>query len=146
MSTANPNRFSPQVVAKQLSTLPAGATDLFVVTGGPIQIIELTGFVEVTIAGTAYVGHLQNDITSTTANYSSDLTLTGLTAGYMIDWWAPFDTPRTGVPLVVPYGSAGFYSAPGIIKFIPGGTPGAGCITFSLVYMPVVPGTIVTPA
>lgn len=144
MATNNPNPFAQKTVSKTLSTLPGTATNIFTVSGGPVQLVMVCGFVESTIGGTSYTGYVRASNGSGTRDFSNAVTLTGMTGGTVLDMMATFDTPPSGNPRVDIYGVSLFYIPAGDIQFVPGGTAGDGVFTVSLAYIPMTPSSKIT--
>lgn len=147
MTTSRTNPFGQKIVTKQLTSaqLAAGDIDLFTITT-PVQIVYILAHVDLTFTGTAFTCHLEiiGDVDSGTQGFSDDITLTSLTRGTCIDFLNPFGTPPSGNPISSLSGFSGTYTSPGTIYGTFGGTYGAGSITFTLVYVPLQLGGIVT--
>ena len=137
MSTSSTNRFLRQVTTTTISSLPASTTNYFSITGGPVQLLHIIGFIEETVAGSGYGFYVELTNGHETAGFSPNLTLTGETAGTMIDFVNPFFTPTTGNPVINTEGRRLSYASTGSLRVEPTGTPGAGTITLCIHWVPM---------
>lgn len=145
MTTINTSRIAPKVIAKQITSLPTTTQNIFVITNGPIQILDLVGFVEESIVGTSYT-NLYRISASSNSNFSNAFTISGVNAGTMIDFITPFDTPTSGRPFLTPYTSTGIFVSSGVVQVVPSGTPTSGQYSILMTYVPLSPNCIVTVA
>ncbi len=152
-------------VKKSMVGIAHGGTDLFVISGGPIKIIELFGIVVVQIQGASILINYVMDPTSPAGNtaFATDgtaLEINGDLVGALYTWDgimnndlvatvngvalglpAPTDgsTDKSG-QLIVPVGSLELAAVNA------GSSAKTGDIDFYLRYKPMVPGATVSPA
>lgn len=152
-------------VKKSMVGIAHGATDLFVVAGGPVKIVELFGIVVTQIQGASILINYVMDPTIPAGNtaFGTDgtaLEISGDLIGSLMTWDgimnndlvatvngvalglpAPTDgsTDKSG-QLIVPIGSLELAAVNA------GGTAKTGDIDFYLRYKPMVPGAIVSAA
>lgn len=146
-----------QTVKKSMVGIAHGGTDLFVVSGGPVKIIEIFGIVVTQIQGASILVNYVMDPTSPAGNtpFGTDgtaLEINGDLVGSLITWDGVIanDLVATangvaigmanGSGLVVPAGSLELAAVNA------GATAKTGDIDFYIRYKPMVPGATVTPA
>lgn len=152
-------------VKKSMVGIAHGATDLFVVSGGPVKIVELFGIVVTQIEGASILINYVMDPTSPAGNtvFGTDgtaLEINGDLVGSLITWDGIIDNDLVatvnGVALGLPAPTDGSTDKSGQL-IVPAGslelaavnagsTAKTGDIDFYLRYQPMVPGAIVTAA
>ena len=157
--------FEERSVKKSMVGIAHGATNLFVVSGGPVKIIELFGIVVTQIQGVSILINYVMDPTSPSGNtaFGTDgtaLEINGDLVGSLITWDGVINNDlvatANGVALGLPAPTDGSTDKSGQL-IVPAGslelaavnagsTAKTGDIDFYLRYKPMVAGAIVTAA
>ncbi len=144
-------------VKKSMVGIAHGGTDLFVISGGPIKIIELFGIIVTQIQGASSKINYVMDPTSPAGNtaFATDgdaLDVNGLLVGNLLAWDGVVATDissnvngvaigmANGAGLIVPAGSLELAAVNA------SSTAKTGDIDWYLRYKPMVPGATVSPA
>jgi hypothetical protein len=136
-------------VQKAVATLTSGDTSLFTISGGPVRITSVLGYITTAVGATGTncklhitpTGGTDTDIDAAVAIQSAGqyglLSITGTFANAMVL------TATAGI--VAGDQAAAIRSTPGVIYMNLSGTPGSGAITWYISYIPLATGAKIAP-